>query len=305
MKRKHPRKHPHRPFFSAREEARTRSAEDIVVETPQTESLSYRLAYLDPDFMLRPDMRPIRLQLELLKPELALVKEKIESTVVVFGSARILEQKAAKQALVIAEVHLKKDPENISLLRAVKIAEAQLAKSKYYDEARKLGSLISKANQTREVCQYVVVTGGGPGIMEAANRGAHDVNAKSIGLNIVLPFEQLPNIYITPELAFRFHYFAIRKLHFLIRARALIAFPGGFGTFDELFEALTLLQTQKIEPIPVLLFGRSYWSKAVKFEELVDEGMISEADLKLFQYVETAEEAWQAIQNFYSAPTVS
>jgi uncharacterized protein (TIGR00730 family) len=259
-----------------------------------------KLAFLDEEFLLRRSLRSVRLQLELLKPEILQQDEHIASTVVIFGSARIAEPKKAKAHLAAAKKQLKTNPKSGTLIRAVKIAEKQVANSFYYDAARKLGILISQYQQTsQQKREFVVVTGGGPGIMEAANRGAHDVKAKSIGLNIVLPFEQEPNPYISPELCFQFHYFAVRKMHFLIRARALICFPGGYGTLDELFETLTLMQTKKIKLMPLLLFGKEYWSRLINFDVLVEEGMISKKDISLFQFVETAEEAWKCITDFY------
>ena len=246
------------------------------VESPQTQSPTYRLAFDDPDFLVRDEMRGMRLQLELMKPELELQANNINSTIVVFGSAR-----AADPA------------EN---------ADGPLAK--YYAEARLLASLVSAASQSDKLRDYVVVTGGGPGIMEAANRGAADVDAKSIGLNITLPHEQHPNPYVTPDLCFQFHYFAVRKMHFLMRARAMVAFPGGFGTMDELFETLTLIQTGKISPIPILLFGEEFWRKIINFEAMVEDGVISKGDLELFSYVETAEAAWNAIRDHYGWPDI-
>lgn len=288
-------KHPHKPFYSAKTEIKLTKT----LPTPSVAASTYRLAFSDDDFLLRRELRPVRLQLELLKPELILHEEKIDSTVVIFGSARIPEAKAAKANLAKLQRLAMKQAGNKELARKVKIAKNILDKSRYYDEARKLGAMISQACQSNSEREFVVVTGGGPGIMEAANRGASDVKAKNIGFNIVLPMEQQPNQYISPELNFQFHYFAIRKMHFLIRAKALIAFPGGFGTLDELFEALTLLQTKKIEAIPVILFGREFWNKIINFKGLVDEGTISEDDLELFQFVETAEEAWNIIARFY------
>jgi uncharacterized protein (TIGR00730 family) len=298
-------KHPIRPFRSVREEVAATESQKISrpPQSLQESSPAYRLAFTDQDFLLRQDLRPIRLQLELMKPEMILHQEHIASTIVIFGSARIPERKEAEKKLAHAREVAQKNPEDLHLQKKVAIAERVLAKSGYYDQARELGKMISSRYQSETERHFVVVTGGGPGMMEAANRGANDVGAKSIGLNIVLPMEQGPNPYITPELCFRFHYFAIRKMHFLIRARALIAFPGGFGTLDELFEALTLLQNEKIEPIPILLFGREYWSRVINFETMVDEGTITEADMKLFQYVETADEAWKAIANFYNLST--
>jgi uncharacterized protein (TIGR00730 family) len=285
-----------RPFRSAKEELKLKSV-DVLSE--QTNSPSYQLAFLDQDFLLRESLRPIRLQLELLKPELLQRDANIHSTVVIFGSARIPEPKVARRRLNQARAAAKRKPTSIQALQQVKLAERILAKSHYYEEARKLANLISLSCQNSEQREFVVVTGGGPGIMEAANRGAHEVAAKSIGLNIVLPAEQGPNPYISPELCFQFHYFAIRKMHFLIRARAIVAFPGGFGTLDELFEVLTLIQTGKIKPIPVILFGQSYWSRIINFDALVEEGTIDANDAKLFQYVETAQQAWEVIANFY------
>jgi uncharacterized protein (TIGR00730 family) len=234
----------------------------------------------------------VRLQLELLKPELILQEHRIESTVVIFGSARIPEPRAAMDELSAAQTQLRLNAADPELQRKVRIAERKVANSRYYEEARQLGRLISAQSDDR---RFVVMTGGGPGIMEAANRGAHDAGALSIGMNIVLPHEQLPNPYITPELNFRFHYFAIRKMHLIMRAKALVAFPGGFGTLDELFETLTLIQTGKVRRIPVLLFGRGFWERAIHFQGLVEEGTIAPEDLNLFRYVDTAEEAWSLI----------
>lgn len=268
--------------------------------TPQVESSSYALAFSDEEFLIhRKELRPIRLQLELMKPELLQRDAKIHSTVVIFGSARIPDQKDAVKKLNQAKFAANRNPDDPRLQRRVSIAENILAKSRYYDEARKLARIISSICQDPNARHFVVVTGGGPGIMEAANRGAHDVKAKSIGLNIVLPMEQFPNPYITPELCFQFHYFAIRKMHFLIRAKALIAFPGGYGTLDELFETLTLLQTRKIKPVPIILLGKAFWEKIINFNALVDEGTIDPEDLELFSYAETAEEAWEIITQFY------
>jgi uncharacterized protein (TIGR00730 family) len=262
------------------------------VDSPHTRSSSYRLAYQDEEFILRDELRPVRLQLELLKPELILQENHIESTVVIFGSARIPEPQTAEARLVSAEAEYRKNKSNDALKQKVNIARRALANSKYYEEARKLGGLIS-SNTGKDM--LVVITGGGPGIMEAANRGAHEAGIPSIGMNIVLPFEQAPNPYITPELTFQFHYFAVRKMHLLMRAKALVAFPGGYGTLDELFETLTLVQTQKVNAIPILLFGREFWERVINFDALVEEGTISAKDLELFQFVETAEDAWNII----------
>ena len=278
-------------FISALDDARSAR---MLVDSPQCRSSSYRLAYQDDEFLLRDELRPVRLQLELLKPELILHENHIESTVVIFGSARIPDPKTAEAQLVSAEAAYRQNKNDAAHKQKVDMARRALANSKYYEEARKLGSLIS-SNTGKD--KLVVVTGGGPGIMEAANRGAHEAGIPSIGMNIVLPFEQTPNPYVTPELAFQFHYFAVRKMHLLMRAKALTAFPGGFGTLDELFETLTLIQTQKVERIPVLLFGRQFWERVVNFNALVEEGTISAKDLDLFRYVETAEEAWEIISN--------
>lgn len=282
---------PKKPFRSAKTEVKNLPKDHY--------SNSYQLAFLDQDFLLRKELRAVRLQLELLKPELMQQDENIESTVVIFGSARIPEPEKAKAELQKAKKALAKDHANTKLKKAVITAEQAVKKSFYYNEARKLGRIISEYGQQNDIRNFVVVTGGGPGIMEAANRGAYDVNAKNIGLNIVLPHEQIPNPYVSKELCFRFHYFAIRKMHFLIRARALVCFPGGFGTLDELFETLTLLQNKKIKPMPMLLVGKDYWNRLINFDFMIEQGMIAAKDVKLFSYVETAEEAWGAIQAFY------
>ena len=266
------------------------------VDSPQTRSPSYKVAYQDEEFLLRDELRPVRLQLELLKPELIQQEQHIESTIVVFGSSRIPDPQRAEAAFNSVQAEVEKNPLDPVLVNRLDMARRALDNSKYYKEARKLTRLISKACQCDETLTHVIATGGGPGIMEAANRGAHDANAKSIGFNIVLPFEQAPNPFITPDLSFQFHYFAIRKMHFLMRATALVAFPGGFGTMDELFETLTLVQTHKIKPIPILLFGKEFWQRLINFDVFVEEGMISPEDLSLFQYVEKAEEAWEIIR---------
>ena len=278
-----------RHFPSAHEDAQSAR---LHVDSAQTRSPSYRLAYQDPEFLLRDELRAVRLQLELLKPELILQENHIQSTVAIFGSARIPDPETAESRLVSAEAEYRRNKRDAGLKEKVASARRAVANSRYYAEARKLGGLIS-SNTGKDM--MVVITGGGGGIMEAANRGAHEVGIPSIGMNIVLPHEQAPNSYITPELSFQFHYFAIRKMHFLMRAKALVAFPGGFGTLDELFETLTLVQTQKVAPMPILLFGREFWERIINFNALVEEGTISSKDLKLFQYVETAEEAWEII----------
>jgi uncharacterized protein (TIGR00730 family) len=283
-------------FRSARQELKHATRQTT---SPAAISSSYELAFTDQDFLLRHELRPVRLQLELLKPELIQHDAKIKSTVVIFGSARIPEPAIAERRLEIIQASLDVTPNDESLRRQAAVAEKIVIKSRYYGEARKLAQLISKEGKDAEGNPLFVVTGGGPGIMEAANRGAHDVDAKNIGLNIVLPIEQGPNPYITPELCFQFHYFAVRKMHFLIRAKALVIFPGGYGTLDELFEALTLIQTKKIKPMPVVLVSKQYWSGVINFQMLADEGTIDKEDIKLFSYAETAHEAWQLITQFY------
>ncbi|MCA8941497.1 MAG: TIGR00730 family Rossman fold protein [Planctomycetes bacterium] len=262
-------------------------------------SSSYRQAHIDQGFMSREELRPIRLQLELMKPDLVQREEGVHSTIVVFGGTRIIEKADAEARVERATKALAENPLDETLQRDLRIAENVLKKCGYYEEARDFGKIVSATCQRDSQCDYVIVTGGGPGIMEAANRGAYEVGAKSIGLNITLPFEQEPNSYITPELCFEFKYFAIRKMHFLMRAKAMVAFPGGFGTMDELFEALTLIQTKRMEPIPVILFGRDYWSRLIDFDVFVEEGTISPQDAELIQYAETAQEAWDIIARFY------
>jgi uncharacterized protein (TIGR00730 family) len=296
------------PFPSAHED-RQHTALDP--ETPQTLSPAYKLGFADPDFLLRDELRPARLQLEYWKPEIMQRDRGITSTVVVFGSARIPSPEDAILLLEEATQAAADNPDDPRAVRRERSVRALVDKSRYYDEARRLGQLISGMRGERaeadngEAChspyKVVVVTGGGPGIMEAANRGAHDAGADSIGLNIVLPFEQRPNEYISPHLCFNFHYFALRKMHFMMRAKALVVFPGGFGTLDEMFEVLTLIQTGKIKPIPVLLFGRKYWERIIDFAGLVDEGVIKEDDLEIFSFVETAEEAWRLLEPALSA----
>jgi uncharacterized protein (TIGR00730 family) len=277
---------PSRVFRPAQQEA---EAANTATGTPQTEHPAYRLAFQDMDFLLREDLRPIRFQLELLKPQLLLDEANIASTFVIYGSARIPEPAKAEAVLALAETEQQK-----------RIAESLVAKSKYYDVARELGRLASNFPvDTAGKRHFVVTSGGGPSIMEAANRGARDVGAETIGLNIVLPHEQAPNPYVTPGLSMQFHYFALRKMHFLLHARAVAVFPGGFGTFDESFELLTLIQTGKVDPIPVLFYGKEFWNRVVNFEALCDEGVISPRDLNLFRFCETAEEGWEIVQDFW------
>jgi uncharacterized protein (TIGR00730 family) len=273
-----------RNFPSAQEEAQATPAPSRY-DGPES---AYRLAFTDTDFLLREELRPVRLQLELLKPELIQQEHRIESTIVIFGSARIVPPELAQQRVAEAG--------NDAV--ALRSAQAQLAMSRYYDEARRFAALVTQRSQSMATPIYVV-TGGGPGIMEAGNRGAHETGGKSIGLNIVLPHEQAPNPYITPELCFQFHYFGLRKMHFLMRSVALVCFPGGFGTLDELFEIMTLIQTGKCRQRPILLFGRDFWSRLINFELLVDTGMISPSDVDLFHFVETADEAWNHLEAQY------
>jgi uncharacterized protein (TIGR00730 family) len=278
-----------RKFYPADQEAGFTEARQT--HSPQTEHPAYRLAFRDIDFLLREELRPVRFQLELMKPEMLLEEANVGSTLVFYGSARIPPPEAAETALEGA----RDLPDHER-----RVVERLVAKSKYYAEAYNLARIASEKSIVEEgKRQFVVCSGGGPSIMEAANRGAHDAGSESIGLNIVLPHEQAPNPYVTPSLSFQFHYFALRKMHFLIRARALAVFPGGFGTFDEMFELLTLIQTGKMKPIPILLFGEEFWNRVICFDALCEEGTISPADLKLFRFCETAEEAWGHITAFY------
>jgi uncharacterized protein (TIGR00730 family) len=266
-------------------------------------SSSYIPADKDIEFLQRDELRPIRIGLELLKPELIQREEGIRSTIVVFGSARLHEPHVAKQTFQIAEEEAARFPGDVVYQQKAAIARRRLSLSKYYEIAREFGRLASSTCQIQGQCDYVIMTGGGPGIMEAANRGAADVDAKSIGLNITLPHEQYPNPYITPTLNFQFRYFAVRKMHFLIRAKALVAFPGGFGTLDELFETLTLLQTRKTESVVVVLVGRAFWEQLINWSLLVECGLIAQADLQLFHYAETAQEVWDLIVHHNGMPT--
>ena len=278
---------PKRIFPTSEVDAR---AAEHVPSIPQTESPAYKLAFQDADFLLREDLRPVRFQLELLKPELLLNEARIDSTFVFYGSARI-PAPAMADALIAAATNPEQE----------KIAERLKAKSHYYEVARELARLASRCevDETGKR-QFVVCSGGGPSIMEAANRGAFEEGKESIGLNIVLPHEQLPNRYVTPNLSFQFHYFALRKLHFLLRARAVAVFPGGYGTFDEMFELLTLVQTGKVRPLPILLFGRDYWNRVINFEAMVEEGVIAPNDLALIHWCEDAQEAWDFVTDFYA-----
>ncbi len=263
------------------------------------ESPTYRLATDDPDFLEHDDLRAVRLQLEYLKPEWTMRKQGIGSTVIVFGSARLLSGNQLDTEFARLDEKLEQTPDDAELLAEYELLQKRRKYVKYYDEARKFSALVSKRFQDECRCDFVVVTGGGPGIMEAANRGADDVGARSIGLNIELPNEQTPNPFISPQLCFQFRYFALRKMHFLMRAKALLAFPGGFGTFDELFDVLTLVQRKKVPPLPIVLMGTDYWSKAVNFEFLAEEGFISKQDLELFTITDSAEQAVEFINDFY------
>jgi uncharacterized protein (TIGR00730 family) len=256
---------------------------------------AYRLAFADPEFMLRRETRGIRFELEMLKPDLAQQDLGIDNTVVVFGSARVREAAIAQEQLAVAEASGDE--------QAIRRARALLRNSAYYDQAREFARIVARysANRTKEE-QLYICTGGGPGIMEAANRGAHDEGAMNVGLNISLPHEQSGNPYITPELCFKFHYFALRKMHFMMRAKALVAFPGGFGTLDELFEVITLVQCGKAKPVPIVLFGSDYWKRLLNLDVLVEEGTISPQDLNLFTYVDDPMDAWNYIVKFYNLP---
>jgi len=275
-----------RKFYRAQEEAKF--SDDTPDKTPQNSHPAYTLAFRDTDFMLRDELRPVRFQLELLKPEMLLDEAGVGSTLVMYGSARIPSPEKADELVANAA------PEKKA------VAERLAAKAKYYQVAYDLAKMVSeKAIIEEGQRQFVVCSGGGPSIMEAANRGASDAGSESIGLNIILPHEQAPNAYVTPYLSLNFHYFALRKMHFLLRARAVAVFPGGFGTFDEFFELLTLIQTGKMKPIPIMLFGKDFWTKVVDLEALADEGTINHDDLKLFHWCESADDAWGHIADFY------
>ncbi len=263
----------------------------------------FKPAFMDQDFLLSEECRPLRFQLELLKPEVILSKAQVKATILVIGSARIPDPSKTKQQLAAAEESLRIAPDDLKAQQNLKIAKNKLIYSQYYQEAEELAFLVTQHQgkpADGDLEKLHVVTGGGPSYMEAANRGAQRAGGKSIALGVSLPHEHGPNRYVTPELTFKFHYFALRKIHFLIRAKAMAVFPGGFGTLDEFFETLTLIQTGKIPALPILLFGRSFWDKLIDFNWLVETGTIAEEDLHLFRYVETAAEAWQEIKRFYT-----
>ena len=290
------RKRPGHLFPNAADDRRHAYSDTEQTVSEQESSSAYRLAYDDIDFLLRDEMRPVRFLLELSKPELVLQEHGVNHSVVIFGSARTTSMENALLQKQEIEHALSDRPDDSDLLAGLAKADAGLRHAGYYEQARKLAGLISDKSGCEDCPQLHVITGGGPGVMEAANRGAQETGAETVGLNIVLPHEQHPNPYITPELCFQFHYFALRKMHFMLRARALIAFPGGFGTLDELFETLTLIQTGKIQPLPVLLFGKDYWERLIDFDLLVEEGMISREDLEIFQFVDDEERAWDIIR---------
>jgi uncharacterized protein (TIGR00730 family) len=253
---------------------------------------AHRLAFADPEFMLRRETRGIRFQLEMLKPDIEQSAQGIEHTIVVYGSARFVSPNEAARQLAKAEESGDE--------AAIALAQRAVRNAHYYEQARLFARIVAEQSKRQPAeDRLFICTGGGPGIMEAANRGAHDVGMPTVGLNIVLPHEQHGNRFITPSLSFKFHYFAARKMHFMFRAKALVAFPGGFGTMDELFEVLTLVQTRKAKPVPIVLFGSSFWSRLINFELLIEEGTISRDDLKLFHITDDPEEAWSVIQRFY------
>lgn len=260
---------------------------------------SYKLAFADHDFLMQDDLRHVRLQLEYLKPQMVLDQHNIEATIVVFGSARFWSPEQAYLALQQADAALADNPNDVNMQQAKLLAARQVRTSGYYAAAQRFSELVTTHSCHQPDCSLMIISGGGPGVMEAANRGAMAAGGQSIGLNIVLPKEQHPNPYITPQFCFQFHYFAIRKMHFLQRARALVAFPGGFGTLDELFETLTLIQTRKAEQVPVILYDKAFWQRLINFDMLVEEGLISPQDIDLIQYADSPEQAWQIIADFY------
>lgn len=281
------------PNFPTAGEDAARADRSSLYSGPES---AYRLAFTDEEFLLRRELRPVRIQLELLKPEIVQQEQGVESTIVIFGSARIRSEEEA--------LHRLREAENTTNEAAIRKAQTQVRMSRYYEQARELGRIITERTSSLTTPIYVC-TGGGPGIMEAGNRGAHEAGGKSVGLNIVLPHEQAPNPYITPELCFQFHYFAMRKMHFLIRSVALVCFPGGFGTLDELFETMTLIQTGKCRRRPIVLVGREFWTRLLDFDWLVETGMINAEDTSLFHFAETAEEAWQLLEHEFELQTAN
>ena len=272
--------------LSSAREATEQQSQDLL------EHPSYRLAFADDDFLMQDELRHVRLQLEYLKPQLILEQNQIKATVVVFGSARFVDRATAQGQLEAAE--------QSGHAQELAKAQAMVRNAEHYENARVFAQLVARAcSCLPDDEKLFICTGGGPGIMEAANRGAQEAGAPSVALNIALPHEQHPNPYVTPDLSFKFHYFALRKMHFMMRAKALVAFPGGFGTLDELFEVMTLVQTRKARPVPILLFGTTFWKGLINMELLIEEGTISASDLQLFHYVDTPEDAWQAICKFY------
>ena len=260
---------------------------------------SYRLAYLDPDFVQSDISRPLRLLMELMKPEIMMEEEGVHSSVVVFGGTQVVPLDEAQERLAAANKALEKDADDEVAKRDLVRAENAIKKSRYYEECREFARIVSARNARENDGEFIIKTGGGPGIMEAGNRGAYEANAPSVGLNIELPFEQEPNTYITPGLCFQFNYFAIRKMHFLLRAKALVCFPGGFGTLDELFTTLTLKQTEILQDIPIILYSKEYWNSILNFQFLADEGVIQDRHLDLFQYAETPQETWEIIADYH------
>jgi uncharacterized protein (TIGR00730 family) len=279
--------------LSSAREATEQQSQDLL------EHPSYRLAFADDDFLMQDELRHVRLQLEYLKPQLILEQNQIKATVVVFGSARFVSRQQAERMVAEATTQLAQYPEALDLQQKLKDAERQLKNSAYYEAAAEFSRIVTEHSQLHPDTALMIISGGGPGVMEAANKGAYQVGGQSIGLNIVLPHEQKPNPYITPQFCFRFHYFAIRKMHFLQRARALVAFPGGFGTLDELFETLTLLQTGKANTVPVILYDKNFWTRLINFDLLIEEGLIKAEDMQLIQFVDTPEQAWHAICHCY------
>ncbi len=260
---------------------------------------SYKLAYLDQDFIQSAELRPLRLEVELMKPEIMLDEAGIRSTVVVFGGTQVAPKEEAEKMVEDAKAAVAKDPDDPKAQRMLVRAERIYNKSRYYEECRQFAHIVTTYNKQFRDGEFIVKTGGGPGIMEAANRGAYEAGGKSMALNIILPFEQTPNAYITPGFCFQFNYFAIRKMHFLLRAKALVCFPGGFGTLDELFTTLTLRQTGRMQSIPIILYSKEYWDTIIDFQFLADEGVINDEHLDLFQYTETPEETWKVITDFH------